>query len=292
MIEASYSDLTSCVQQRRRIPPEVTDLIIACVGLEPNDRVRRRTLLACTLVCSDWLPASRLHLFKKVKFCWYAVTSMDRFLAMDFRSQSMQLQLSRTSEITFESGGLRRTSPSLLHRLAGHFPNIERLTFKYAFDMISAPSQPHPSTFTIFSGFPALHTLILRDCTLPSFNALCRMITAVLRLATLDLDAVTWPQPKRLILPYRTAPRRRPAIVTLKMRLQDTERQSDLFQWLCTTSTTRSMKHLLLRDNSCGMEFEEDGKHEFLRMSAPSIRVLHYVDECTQLTTSRMLQSR
>ena len=42
-----------------RLPPEVTDHIIACV-----EQYETSTLLNCCLVCATWLPASRHQLFK------------------------------------------------------------------------------------------------------------------------------------------------------------------------------------------------------------------------------------
>jgi hypothetical protein len=42
-----------------RLPPELTDLIISFLSGDPG------ALQACSLVCRDWLPASRHHLFAR-----------------------------------------------------------------------------------------------------------------------------------------------------------------------------------------------------------------------------------
>ncbi|KAF5353926.1 hypothetical protein D9756_007096 [Leucocoprinus leucothites] len=56
------------------IPPELTDIIIqSCISTPPSSSVRdpidkhtRATLIACSLVCRDWLPASRSLAFSHI----------------------------------------------------------------------------------------------------------------------------------------------------------------------------------------------------------------------------------
>lgn len=266
--------LRSGMQHRRTIPPEVTDLIIAYVGLWRNDTVRRLTLLACTLVCSTWLPASRRHLFRRLKFGYWGA-SLERLLQMGLHSQFMQHHLSYTSEIDFSKfQESLKGCHSYIHSLTGRLPRLETLYFRY-YDWNGTPT--HPSTFTILSGFPMLHTLILRKCTFPSFTALCRMLSAVSQLAALTLWYVEWPQPKRLNLPYRTVPGRRPALASLVVELRGPERQAELLQWLCTTSTIHSIKRISVSDVKSG----EDDNDNFLCMSAPSVRELRCAPQGT-----------
>lgn len=261
-----------CVQHRRTIPtPEITDVIIACVGLEDYEDVRRHTLLACALVCSTWLPASRRQLFRRVEFGRRGA-SLERFLQMDLHSQFMHHHLSYVSKICFDTLASELVASylgqSYIHCLVGHIPSLGTLRFRQC-NWNRTPT--HPSTFTILSGFPVLHTLVLLNCTFPSFSALCHMLSAVSRLATLTLASVQWPPPKRLNLPYRTVPGRRPALASLKIDLGCPERQAELLQWLCTTSTIHSIRCI----NLDGMLNGGDGHDNFLRMSAPSVRELH-----------------
>lgn len=264
-MEVFQDYLTLCVQHRRTIPPEITDLIIACVGLEDHDRLRRRTLLACTLVCSTWLPASRRQLFRRVEFGPLAGdVSLEHFLQMNLHSQFMRHHLSYISEIYFDTSLWVADDQCYIHRLVGHIPSLETLIFE-DFDWNDPPW--HPSTFTIFSGFPALHTLVLLDCTFPSFSTLRHMLSAVSRLAALSLYQVNWPPPKRLNLPSTT--RRRPALASLEVNLHH-DREAEILQWLCTTPTIRSIKCIHVGHVPNG----EDGHDKFLRMSAPSVREL------------------
>lgn len=260
------------MQQRRTIPPEVTDLIIACVGLDDYDDDRRRTLLACALVCSNWLPASRRELFRRVRF-GRQDASPERFLQMDLHSQFMQHRLSYISEMHFVNLELAVSHSSYIHRLVGHIPSLETLIF---YNLNWCDPLWHPSTFIIFSGFPMLHNLTLQECIFPSLTTLRHMLSAVSRLASLTMEMVDWPRPKPLNLPSRDVPRRRPALASLTVYIK-IERQAELLQWLCTTSTIHSIKHI----HFDGVLNGEDGHDDFLRMSAPSIRELHCEAEGT-----------
>ncbi|KAI0750338.1 hypothetical protein C8Q80DRAFT_685387 [Daedaleopsis nitida] len=250
----------------RRIPPEVTDRIIGYVGLDPATKTRRKTLLACALVCSSWLPASRHCLFHRVDFD--NTQFLRRFLAMVLRSPAARPRLSYISEITLSDS--MQEDPAYLHHLAGHLPNLETLSL---LEIDWSDPSPHPSTFTTIAGFPALHILNLSYCKFPSFNAFCRMLSAASRLSRLDLRDVRWPQPQQRNSLYKAAPARRPAIVHLMLSL-DSDMKKDLFQWLCATSTTRSIRRIGLRRCAIGRG-RTDSDNRFLRISAPSIEVLH-----------------
>ncbi|TBU45678.1 hypothetical protein BD309DRAFT_823093, partial [Dichomitus squalens] len=55
------------------LPPEITDKVIDYLHDQP------RALSSCSLVCSDWLPRSRLHRFRDARFtdtsavAWFCV---------------------------------------------------------------------------------------------------------------------------------------------------------------------------------------------------------------------------
>ncbi|KAI0737107.1 hypothetical protein C8Q80DRAFT_437469 [Daedaleopsis nitida] len=223
--------------------PVLSSMLRPCHQLHISSRVERfprksPTLSSHTSDLSAMM--NRQNLFLRLNF-HYRWLSPKPFLATVLRSNQLRPYLSSTYRLTFDD--CMGEVPSILHHLASHLPHLEIITLAFESFGSVRPS-PHPSTFTVLSGFPALHTLKLRYCTFPSFKALCHMLSAVVRLATLELVAVNWPPPKHtkaVAQPYRAIPGRRPAIVDLAV---DWEAQPpvELFQWLCTTSTTRSIK--------------------------------------------------
>lgn len=195
----------------------------------------------------------------------------------DRHSQSMQRQLCYTSDISLRWLWDQKHSQSCIHLLAGHFPGLERLTIDSTTDFRDSSLLWHPSTFATLSAFPALHTLILERCSFPSFQAIRRMLSAVSRLSTLTLIRVKWPEPKRLPFPHgigAAVPGHRPAISNLNISRLGSRQQAELLEWLCTTSTIRSIKHVHFSQYG-EIECGERGKNRFLHMSASSIVELH-----------------
>ncbi|KAI0750337.1 hypothetical protein C8Q80DRAFT_685191 [Daedaleopsis nitida] len=138
------------------------------------------------------------------------------------------------------SGGDGSSVLLFVHELAGHLPHLEDLSLSNWMP----PPAPHPTTFRMFSTFPALSSLALHRCQFPSLSAFCRMLSALPRLHTLDLVDVSWPLSQHTTqLNGRCG---RSSIVTISYGItQKSDRFpefGDLFEWLATTPTRDSIK--------------------------------------------------
>lgn len=72
------ASLILCSQEMPvNLPHELTDSIIGFVR-DDDDPRGSSTLLACALVCRDWVPASRHHLFRQISLC--GKVNYDRFV--------------------------------------------------------------------------------------------------------------------------------------------------------------------------------------------------------------------
>ncbi|RPD60676.1 hypothetical protein L227DRAFT_94648 [Lentinus tigrinus ALCF2SS1-6] len=174
-----------------RLPPELTDKVIAHVG-DPG------TLFSCCLVCTDWLPASRHHLFGHIRI--ENRRTYDLLVSRVLHSDQPLPRLSSVFELTlgpFEPF-LKSMEDDLkiglfVQEFAGYLPRLTRLTVN---NTTGRGSPPHPSAFAAFSRFPSLRELTLRSCHFHSSSALRRALAALPSLITLDLCEVTWPQPR------------------------------------------------------------------------------------------------
>ncbi|KAI0760324.1 hypothetical protein C8Q74DRAFT_219987 [Fomes fomentarius] len=77
------------------LPHELTDSIIGFVRDERDDDPRGpSTLLACALVCRDWVPASMHHLFRQIFLC--GKVKYDRFVHGVLHSDALRCHLRST----------------------------------------------------------------------------------------------------------------------------------------------------------------------------------------------------
>ena len=140
---------------------------------------------------------------------------------------------------------------------------------------------PHPSTFRTFSAFPTLHTLELYHCGFPSFKTFCRTVSAIPRLLILRIGGIHWPanKPEVSLITHHC---QRPALVVLIVDSYSSPlpgfHPSDLFRWLSTSPTSRSIRSITLPKNDniwLDIHFIE-----FLRVSASVLTSL----ECLEVT--------
>lgn len=223
------------------------------------------TILNCSVVCRDWLPACRLRLFRQIVL--NGADQYDRFYTAVICTPSMQPWLShihqitmfdvededsedeedqptQTSRIVTDRG--RRTQ-RFVHAFANRLPILQSLRLSHA-NWIAFP--PHPSAWRTFSSFPALRHLELEQCKLPSLGVLCRMLVALPILKRLVLRDVEWP-PTRHILTYTSGTHRTyPALVHLSVKQDMNECMVDFLTWLTLTPTKNSIKVLDLHPGS------------------------------------------
>ncbi|KAI0737648.1 hypothetical protein C8Q80DRAFT_1295147 [Daedaleopsis nitida] len=263
----SRSASESCMLQKKspRLPPEICDRMIALLSKEDT-----ATVLNCARVCSDWLPASRLRLFSNpIRLDPH---QYDLFVTTILRSDSVYMHqwLGYIADLTVSdvpgtAASQAKRTQRMIHDFAGRLPSLQSLSL-YESDWKRLP--PHPSAFATLSTFPALRTLHLSSCALPSFSVLRSILTASPRLAVLELWEVNWP-PVRHATPFAT--RAAPAIATLEVVGLPRNCLDSLCAWLALTPTARSIHEVSL--HAVGGPWPP-GAVQFLRASARSIQSL------------------
>ena len=228
-----------------RLPNELADAIISSVASTerflPEDR---QTLRNCTLVCSDWLPASRHALFFDVKLTTPA--AWDSFLRWVVNAETGRPWLASIFHLEFSDkwynscadGKDIPAEPTSAWRgqyvvsiLAGHLPNLEFLSLSVDWDRCP----PHPTTFGMFSQFKSICELRLSSCRFPSFCTFRRVLVslpALKRLACIHVDWPFPPQPSVLVVPSKL-----PALESLRMSLPCRSCTLAVLEWLIHTPT-------------------------------------------------------
>ncbi|KAI0757773.1 hypothetical protein C8Q80DRAFT_120998 [Daedaleopsis nitida] len=263
------------------IPPEITDRIIAAAA-----GIHRQTLLSCSLVCHNWVPASRFHLFN-----WVSIgpTKYDVFVDMVLHSESMHLWLAHVYVFSLddgdaggaagdsqeerndsptpsrEVGGPRTGTQRFVHDFAGHLPNLLELWLSHA-DWTR--HSPHPSAYILFGCFTSVRRLVLEHCHFPSFAGVRRMLTALPRLDDLRLSNVEWPHTEcAAAVPAHPA---RPSLVVLMMHASSPKGCTTcLLAWLASTPTKGSMREVEFYDDAW-----TEWHFEFLRAVAGALTSL------------------
>ncbi|RPD61313.1 hypothetical protein L227DRAFT_652601 [Lentinus tigrinus ALCF2SS1-6] len=220
-------------------PPELTDRIIGCI-----DPCERKTLCLCSLVSRKWLPASRHALFQYILI--NKATTFDLLVTRVLHSESarpwlavvrMLIIVESSSEIWYSpSEGHAITSKCtrgtddvartktvsaacrlFLYQFSGYLPELSRLYLSGINWQLYAT--PHSSEPLLLSQFPALRSLTLINCRLPSLHFLRRALVALPRLRNLLLSLVTWPRPGPLhtMKPVHACPLTRPELQSLRI---------------------------------------------------------------------------
>lgn len=241
-----------------RFPNEIFDVIISSVAPTPTGRLtpqERCTLRNCTLVCRDWLPASRHALFSAVVLTTSA--AWDSFLLWVVNAQEGRPWLASIHRLEFIDKGSRyypqsdgkdtSSEPTSAWRgqyvipvLAGHLPNLKYLSL--SIDWIRCP--PHPTTFGMFSQFKSVCELQLLSCRFPSFSTFRRVLVSLPALKSLVCMDVDWshaPQPSILVIPSK-----RPALESLRISLPCRSCTLAVLEWLIHTPTRSTLVALEL----------------------------------------------
>ncbi|KAI0737548.1 hypothetical protein C8Q80DRAFT_1125319 [Daedaleopsis nitida] len=258
-------EVTSSPQPRPRapvLPPESIDHIISFVEVKFSLQ-GTETILNCALVSQSWVPASRLRLFQRIQL--RGPRQYNLFNTNIVRSALMQPWLTHIRSITVDNCARRFPLPDLANRL----PNL-RFLYIIGADWIRTPL--HPRVWGTFSSLSVLHTLALNACRLPSFAALCRLLTVLPHLRDLHISAVTCPALRHPLMFAHQ--RSRPALSGLSMFMMssgDPDNVADtLLDWLARTPTRRSLKALKLESEKPW----PDSYVRFVREVAPRLTVL------------------
>ncbi|KAI0757766.1 hypothetical protein C8Q80DRAFT_1265625 [Daedaleopsis nitida] len=258
------------------IPGELTDDIIGFIRAPETSM-----LLACALVCRNWLLASRHRLFERIDI---TCTQYDLFLSRVVHSEAMQpwlssvrylalrdhrLLASREVHLRPEENGLRR-SQHLLHDFIGRLPNLAELELVDA-DWIQRP--PHPSSHHILRSssiaLPSLRRLSLCGHRFPSFSSLRRLLASLPRLEDLVLEDVQWPPAVHDLSSIVALSATSPALVALIIWTDMPDGCIDnLLTWLAHTPYRKSVRELRFDT------IWTDRHVAFLRVVAPHLTTL------------------
>ncbi|KAJ6585706.1 hypothetical protein B0H19DRAFT_426390 [Mycena capillaripes] len=194
-----------------RLPPELTDRIIDFLWDSHPD------LRTCSLVCSQWLPSSRRHLFELVM-----AQTDDRFLALwqspsNFLSSHARiLDFGRWSKIT------DARIPIMLQAL----PTVRHLR-----TIIIGSFLPSPEAFPLLPHVPKLS---LQHTKFGSCADFTRFISKFAGLRKLELGSVGWEDASHKICP-------RLKLELEYLSIEGFQQSPDILQWLsCTEYAPRT----------------------------------------------------
>ena len=237
------------------IPPEINDAIIEFVEAEDKE-----TLRACTLVCRDWLPASRHRLFrhieisKDVQYLCLVKHILQSETARQYLRSTVSFSLweeipmpdvgepkNASVEKTGEDSAIEPVPASrmLLCDFAGHLPNLRALSIEFARWYLHLPLLREP---LLLSTFPAIQTLHLGYCLFPNVAFLRRILASMAQLRCLELIfpsfAALAPATTSLYEPSIQSRRQLPELETLEL-LCDCEDSSldPILAWLSASHT-------------------------------------------------------
>ncbi len=243
-------------------PLELTDEIIAWIpvvwdGAWYAQRERYRTLLDCSLVCSAWLPASRHQLFQKL----YIDTPerYDLLVSRVLHSEKMRIHLLSVRSVVLFTDRPRAALPTFHRRpflleFAGHLPNLTSMDFRGSVEAFSY----HTSSFLAISRFSTTRTLMIMNCTFPSFGTLRRTLTLLPSLDSLQISKSSWPDPAvdRLpVLSHGASTVRRPVLLLLNILGWEADPPSrrcaqQFIAWLSETAASSSLVDLRVSGHS------------------------------------------
>ena len=240
------------------IPKEITDIIIS---LFPTDNPVNSygPLCNCALVCRDWLPASRHHIFVNV---WLrSDRQYNLFVSNVIRSPTVSFWLPSTRRIVLfplthsyktptDDMKMHVASSLFMHQLGGKFPNLEQLQLINLDWGISGRSIS-PRMFIVLSAFASVRTLSLKRVRFPSSGTMRCAITALPSLNDLEMDGVTWPV-SRSNRPLRGTRKSQFLRRLRRFRLGhlDFPLEEEMLGWLSVTSLGTSLVDLDIRSTA------------------------------------------
>lgn len=171
-----------------KLPLEICEFIIGFVHPGPawyKDYERRGFLRPCLLVCRDWVPKSRIELY--------------RFIELDDKTRAMNFVATITSfpslgeyvqSLRFDGGfDSRRECGNWFYKvhqaLQSRLPNLTFLEYFY-------PPVVHPSFFVLPSQFDSIRCLRLRYLCWWSLRETMRLLRRFAQLEELVIDSCDW----------------------------------------------------------------------------------------------------
>ncbi|KAJ7154779.1 hypothetical protein C8R46DRAFT_1118392 [Mycena filopes] len=172
------------------LPQELYDLIIA--QCDPS------ALVACSLVCRNWVPSSRIRAFATLRPLIISPSSLARVLSLVDGPVSTISPYIRSLVLKDWVDGSAAASAfyALLPRLAGRMVAVESLAF-HATDWDSGMTAHGALNFLVFYFKDTLKTLELRDCACRTFGSLVELVSAFPVLENLSLHRVIRLNPQK-----------------------------------------------------------------------------------------------
>ncbi|KAJ7144513.1 hypothetical protein C8R44DRAFT_725443 [Mycena epipterygia] len=164
------------------LPPELTDQIIGWIGASTTPR---SSLSSCSIVCKDWLPASRSHLFRSIHIT--ITTKNTTHWKSVVQSPHLRAYL-RYAEILVRSRSYQagRAQIDSLYSLLLHIPPLSTVT-SLCVDVLSSGRLQFD---TLFKAFPNIIRLTLRDMHTRDNLQLMKILSGFGFLAELSLEWV------------------------------------------------------------------------------------------------------
>ncbi|KAJ7227836.1 hypothetical protein B0H12DRAFT_1148450 [Mycena haematopus] len=162
----------------QNVPQEVMDLVVGEFRL--NDRVEKRMIAQCGLVCKTWFPSSRYRLFSDVNVDDHTITSFldavdNSLFPIPIVIRSLGLSFSGHENTVGLDESLRRLGP---------LPLVVALRLTMKNDVLRR------SLALLQNTFPNVVTLIFRNIPLP-LDSVLRTVSAFRFLKSLELDWIS-----------------------------------------------------------------------------------------------------
>lgn len=223
-----------------RLPPEIIRQIVSLVSED------KETLLACALVCHEWLFDSRAFLFRDIHI--RSQETLSSFVSNVLRSERVHPWLTSIHHLSL--GFLKNGMETFMVEISEHLSNLH--TMKWT-NFTPQTASFHADLFPALGQFAFLHQLKLAFCMFPSFGDLKNVVVALPYLSSLTIDQVDWNDSIGDSMPSSlTSPQLRPRLSKLAITPAPHQRaRSDaLFHWLSTTPTRSTLRDLWLDLNN------------------------------------------
>ena len=221
------------------LPGEITDVVIAHVSPDSS------SLCSCALVHSEWLPASRYHLFLTIQID--NPTSYAFFLERVLHSARMKIWLAYTRQLRLLNAEEDDTvagfptpfAKRFLYEFAGHMPGLQSLEL---FHVDFANGGFPPGAYVAFSRFSSLRTLAFTNCLFPSFTVFRRLLAGLPSLRDLALSNVHWLPVFPHHYSHLIGAPQRPLLDSLFIADVDPDSAAVFFEWLDHTTSSQTIR--------------------------------------------------
>lgn len=185
-----------------RVPPELTDRIIDFLWHSRPD------LCACSLVCCQWVPSTRRHLFESI-----TVRPDVRFLTLLQSPSNVVANHTRTLDFRLWPADTSTGIPPILH----HLPSLWRLG-----TMIIGSFPPSPQNLPVLS---QVEKLSFQHTKFASCSGFTWFISKFTGLRELELGWITWANARDDVWPSLT-------LELESLSIQGLQNNPDVLPWL------------------------------------------------------------